>query len=73
MIGYSVPSKKSIEYPKKYPALKYDIISCHVPENRIYSGIFYHMIYILYKSARGHRGSFGRDNKIPTMASYYIS
>ena len=50
MIGYSVPSKKSIEYPKKYPALKYDIISCHVPENRIYSGILYHMIYILYKS-----------------------
>ena len=50
VIGYSVPSKKSIEYPKKYPALKYDIISCHVPENRIYSGIFYHMIYILYKS-----------------------
>ena len=49
MIGYSVPSKKSIEYPEKYPALKYDIISCHVPENRIYSGIFYHMI-LLYKS-----------------------
>ena len=42
--------QKSIEYPEKYPALKYDIISCHVPENRIYSGIFYHMIYILYKS-----------------------
>ena len=55
MIGYSVPSKKSIEYPEKYPALKYDIISCHVPENRIYSGIFYHMIYILYKSG-GSKG-----------------
>ena len=50
MIGYSVPSKKSIEYPEKYPALKYDIISCHVPENRIYSGILYPMIYILYKT-----------------------